>query len=263
MTTVEMRTGGSSAQSMPGEVLSPSQAAVFLSCSAKWWFRYGLGLPDPSGGAAVRGKAVHKLIEHAMRAKIAGLVLEPESLNDTWDAAWDQAAEGAGFRADEDVEALKVSGARLANKYITEALPAIEPAAVELPFSGVIAGVAVRGIADIVTADGTVIDVKTASRKPSGLAADHALQLATYAALVPGASGETRLDTLVSTKEPQLVQIGHTPGESGNRLIGRLYPMVAEGIAAGLYLPNRGSTMCSRRYCAFADACKREFGGTV
>src|SRR5215471_1849583 len=115
------------------------------------------------------------------------------------------------FQADEDIDALKASGARLAQKYVCEALPAIKPAAVEAPFSGAIAGVPVRGIADIMTTDGTIIDVKTASRKPSGVAADHALQLATYAELVPGASGETRIDTLVSTKDPQLIQIDHTP----------------------------------------------------
>jgi hypothetical protein len=36
--------------------------------------------------------------------------------------------------------------------------------------------------------------------------------------------------------------------------IERLCPMVADGIAFGLYLPNRASTTCNRRYCAFADA---------
>jgi hypothetical protein len=134
---------------------------------------------------------------------------------------------------------------------------------VEVPISGTIAGVPVRGIADLVTTDGTVIDIKTASRKPSGLAADHALQLATYAELVPGASGRTRIDTLVSTKDPQLVQIEHTPGQAGKRLAERIYPLVAEGIAGGLFLPNRNSSVCSRRYCAFVDACESEFGGSV
>ena len=248
---------------MPGEVLSPSQASTFLSCSAKWWFRYGLGLPDPASGAAVRGKAVHKLIEYALRAKIAGVVLEPGALSDAWDVSWDQAAEGAEFQADEDIDLFKLSGARLAQKYVCEALPAIAPAAVEVPFSGTIAGVAVRGIADIVTTDSMIIDVKTASRKPSGVAADHALQLATYAELLPGASGMTRIDTLVSTRDPQLIQLEHTPGEPGKRLIERLYPMVAEGIAGGLFLPNRNASACSQRYCAFADACEREFGGAV
>jgi hypothetical protein len=60
-----------------------------------------------------------------------------------------------------------------------------------------------------------------------------------------------------------LVQIGHTPGEAGRRLVERVYPLVAEGIAGGLYLPNRNSNMCNRRYCAFVDACEREFGGTI
>jgi putative RecB family exonuclease len=252
-----------SAATMPGGILSPSQASTFLSCSAKWWFRYGLDLPDPASGGAVRGKAVHSLIEYAMRAKMAGVVLEAGAIPDAWDAVWDQAAEGAEFAAHDDVEALKASGARLAHKYLAEAAPAIEPAAVEVPLSGAIAGVPVRGIADIVTTDGTVIDIKTASRKPSGLAVDHALQLATYAALVPGASGETRIHTLVGTKEPQLVQIEHTPGEAGRRLVERLYPLVAEGISDGLYVPNRNASLCSRRYCAFADACEREFGGCV
>ena len=175
MTAVAMTDMRTSAASMPGEVLSPSQASTFLSCSAKWWFRYGLGLPDPPSGGAVRGKAVHKLIEYAMRAKIAGVLLEPGALSDAWDAAWDQAAEEAEFQEGEDIDALQSSGARLAQRYVAEALPAIEPAAAEVPFSGTIAGIAVRGIADIVTTDGTVIDVKTSTRKPSGVAADHAL----------------------------------------------------------------------------------------
>jgi hypothetical protein len=254
---------GASAQSMPGEVLSPSQACTFLTCSAKWWFRYGLGLPDPPSGGLVRGKAVHAVIEYAMRAKMAGVVLETSAISDVWDAAWDEAASGAEFQEYDDIEVLKSSGVRLAEKYVAEALPGIEPAGVEIPVSGTIAGVPVCGIADIVTTDGAVIDIKTASRKPSGLAADHALQLATYAQLVPGASGETRIDTLVSTRDTQLIQIDHIPGSGGKRLAERIYPLVAEGIAGGLYLPNRDSTMCSRRYCAFADACEREFGGSV
>ena len=38
-----------------GNLLSPSQANQFLNCSARWWFKYGAGLPDPKGGSLVRG----------------------------------------------------------------------------------------------------------------------------------------------------------------------------------------------------------------
>jgi hypothetical protein len=43
------------------------------------------------------------------------------------------------------------------------------------------------------------------------------------------------------------VQIEHTPGKSGRRLVERMYPLVAEGIANGLFIPNRASTLCG--YC--------------
>jgi hypothetical protein len=45
----------------------------------------------------------------------------------------------------------------------------------------------------------------------------------------------------------RLVQIDHTPGDAGRRLVERIYPLVAEGITGGFYLPNRGSSVCSRR----------------
>ena len=66
----EMRADAVSAAAMPGEVLSPSQASTFLSCQARWYFRYMAGLPDPPAGGAVRGKAVHKLIEYASEPRL-------------------------------------------------------------------------------------------------------------------------------------------------------------------------------------------------
>jgi RecB family exonuclease len=250
------------AAQMPGEVLSPSQASTFLGCSAKYRFKYVLGLPDPAGGGAARGRAVHKAIEHYMRAKIAGLQLDGEAITDEWDEIWDEATEGAEFAAREDVEALKASGAQLAGKYLREAAPKIQPLAVEVPVSGEINGIKVRGIVDILDAEGRIIDIKTASRKPSKISGDHAFQLATYATLLDlSVSGETRIDSLVSTKDPQLVQIEHTPGKSGRRLVERMYPLVAEGISNGLFIPNRANTLCG--YCPYARECEAEYGGAI
>jgi CRISPR/Cas system-associated exonuclease Cas4 (RecB family) len=246
-----------------GEVLSPTQVNTFLSCPAKYFFRYGAGLPDPASGALVRGKAVHSVIAYAMTAKMEGYALDPGAAAEIIEPAWDAAAEGAEFQAYEDVEQLKRSGAVLAEKWLAEAGPFVQPAAVELPVMGVIGGVPVRGIVDVLDTSGRVIDLKTATRKPSAITPDQALQLATYAAITPGASGEARIDALISTKEPQLVQIEHTPGAAGKRLVERLYPLVVEGIAAGVYPPSRSSTRCSRRYCNFWRECTAEYGGEV
>jgi CRISPR/Cas system-associated exonuclease Cas4 (RecB family) len=197
-----------------------------------------------------------------MRAKIAGLTLDAEAITDEWDEIWDEVCEGAEFAAHENIEALKASGAQLAGKYLREAAPQIQALAVEVPVSGEIAGVKVRGIVDILDAEGRIIDIKTASRKPSKISGDHAFQLATYATLLADSvSGKTRIDSLVSTKDPQLVQIEHTPGESGRRLVERMYPLVAAGIENGLFIPNQASALCS--YCPYKQECAHEFGGVI
>jgi CRISPR/Cas system-associated exonuclease Cas4 (RecB family) len=255
------RPGG--AQTMPGELLSPSQVSTYLECAAKWWFKYGMNIPDPAGAGAVRGKALHSIVEYWMTAKMQGVLLEPAGVADVWGDAWEESAADALFHDDDDVPTIKAAGAKLAAKYIAEVGPSIEPAAVEFPVTGRIGGVAVRGFVDLMDTAGRIIDIKTSSRKSSKVTAPQALQLATYAALAEGASGETRVDTLVSTKDPQLVQLEYAPGAAGRRLIERLYPMAAEGMRAGLYTPNRASTLCSKRYCRYASLCEGEFGGCV
>ena len=246
---------------LPGEMLSPSQASTYLNCSARWRFKYILGLPDPAGGGAARGRAVHKAIEYYMRAKMSGMILTAADVMDEWDYIWDDAAECASFAGYENVEALKASGKVLAEKYLTEAAPSIEPAAVEVPLAGAINGVAVRGIADIITIDGTVIDIKTASRKPTGISGDHALQLATYVALYEGSNGEAQIHSLVSTKEPQLIQLESAPGAKGRQFVNRIYPMVVDAINGGLFMPNRSSMLCAK--CPYQSECCDEFGGAI
>jgi hypothetical protein len=121
----------------------------------------------------------------------------------------------------------------------------------------------VRGYVDLLDVHGTVVDLKTASRKPSGVSPDYALQVATYAALCPDATGNVRIDTVVSTKQPQLVSIEYKVSDADRQLVERIYPRVQEGMASGYYVPSRGSHFCSKRYCSFWSECQQEFGGVI
>ena len=246
-----------------GAVLSPSQCNVFLGCSAKWWFRYGAGLPDPRGGALVRGSVVHKLAEYWFRQRLGGVTIETEDLAAIYETIWDTQADGAQFSKDEPAEVVKKQAATLAKKYLEEAAPEIHVVALERKVSGEIAGVPVIGWIDMLDADGRIIDLKTAKAKPSGIESGYAFQLATYRQLEPLSNGKARLDTLVATKTPQLVTIGYEVSVQDQLATRRLYPLVREGMREGLYFPNRGSNLCSRRYCNFCDACEREYGGKV
>jgi hypothetical protein len=41
----------------------------------------------------------------------------------------------------------------------------------------------------------------------------------------------------------------------------RLYPLVGEGIANGLFIPNRASTLCS--YRPYRSECEAEYDGAI
>lgn len=246
-----------------GEVLSPSQVNRFLNCSASWWFKYGLGLPSPSTGSQVRGRVVHAVAETYYRYRLDGYEPEAGDLEKPFAESWARESAAAEFGKDENPDDLKAQAGQLAHKYIAEVACEIQPAAAEVKVEGEIAGVKVCGFIDLLDANGRIIDLKTKAASPSRIDPDYALQVATYRALSPAANGEARLDHCVATKSPKIVTLSYTVSDADRRMVERIYPHVQEGIREGLYFPNRQSTRCSRKYCAFAEACVKEFGGTV
>jgi RecB family exonuclease len=246
-----------------GCILSPSQANTYLTCNAKWWFKYGLGLPDPKGGSFVRGLAVHKVIETWYKLTMAGAAPDIEDMHEPYDDAWDALSADASFAETDDIDELKRQGAQFLRRYLEDVAPHIHPAALEQHLTGEIGGVKVQGYIDILDVDGRIIDVKTAAKSPSGVDSSYAFQLATYRQICPGASGKVRLDTLVATKTPKVVTTEYEVTPADQLMTRNLYPRAREGIREGLYLPNRGCNLCSRKYCNFADACEKEFGGKV
>ena len=53
-----------------GESLSPSQVSTYMTCPAKWYFRYLIGLSEPTTGALALGKDL---------SRNTGLELPPEA----------------------------------------------------------------------------------------------------------------------------------------------------------------------------------------
>ncbi len=245
-------------------VLSPSQVRTFLDCQARWWFKYGLMLPETKSSSLALGVAVHRALELNFREK-----LETHEDLDTvgvvmlFRDAWLEQVGGTQLTKDESQHDIRRIGERLVAKYMDEVAPKIEPAAVEMDVHGEISGVAVRGRVDLLDIDGRLIDIKTASRRPSWVSPDYAFQLATYRQITPGASGEVRIDSLVKTATPQIVQQSYTVGEQDLRATKVLFPMVREAMGSGMYCPNRQSLLCSHKHCAFAAQCEQEFGGRV
>jgi hypothetical protein len=230
----------------------------------RWWFKYALKYADPPTGKMAFGRAVHA----ALTQNFAQKVETQEDLPLTgvvalFRDAWAREREQTEFRDDEDPAELGVCGGALVSKYMDEAAPQIEPAAVEMRVEGEIGGIRVQGWIDLLDMDGRIIDLKTAARKPSGIESDYKFQIATYTQLTPGASGEARLDTLVKTKTPALVTQNFRVTEQDVLATTKLYPLAQQSMRSDRFMPNRLSLTCSRRNCSYWRHCEREWGGEV
>jgi putative RecB family exonuclease len=249
----------------PADVLSPSQIACFSQCAAKWYYKYALNLKERPNSNLTLGTSVHAGIAHAMQWKVeTGKYPDPDCVTGIYNLAWSEQSDETEFREDESPGEIRTAGESLIRKYMAEAAPRIKPAQVEIEVSGLIAGVPVRGRIDVLEENGTIRDLKTAARKPEPeITGRNAMQLAIYAAITPGASGQVAIDTLVKTKTPQLVQIEQKLDAEDRRAPELQLPVIRDAMRSGYYAPNRDALTCSRRNCGYWRECQSEFGGKV
>lgn len=270
-TSTVPQTNGAPALGAPATApleLSPSQIDCYLECPFRWYARYRLREPEAPTAALGIGHAVHATIAHVMRIKQDDETnghacdLRPEHIADFAAVSW--AAEAPLLPTAERTAEAKAQTIALTAVWWQVAAPQCHPIAIEQHTHGLIGGVPVHGIVDLVSLEEygpTLVDIKTASKKPGSISAAHQVQLTTYGVL----RGDriARLDTLVRTKSPSIVQHTQVITEADRRHVAALYPIVADAIATEIYPPRRSSNLCSRRYCASWRTCEAEFGGTV
>jgi RecB family exonuclease len=256
-------------QEQPQEAaaLSASQINKFLDCQAAWYYSRRLRLPDPATGALALGKAFHKATESALWTKaFREPQPAPAERAEEFQVLLNTELETTELREDEDTGSLFAQGLQMLSIWHTDALPTLEPAmrdgrpATEVAITGTIEGVRVRALIDLFEKSGTIVDTKTAKAKPAGISGSHKLQLGIYGCLTGATEG--RIVTTTKAKTPGVVS--HTtslegPSDHARRLI----PIVAEAMESGLYLPNRSSNYCSRKYCSFWRQCQTDYGGEV
>jgi CRISPR/Cas system-associated exonuclease Cas4 (RecB family) len=251
-------------RTVPGEVLSPSQISSIMDCAYRWHAKYVLRMPEPPTSNQILGRAVHAALAANFEQKCDTKVDLPlTGVLAVYREAWAVLTEGMEFHDSEDPVVLGKTGEALVSKYMEEAAPSIEPAAVEMRVEGVIAGVRVTGYIDLLDVNGRVIDIKTAKARPNSISPMHRFQVATYRYLTNLARGTGRIDTLVKTKSPQLIQQPFSITEQELRAIHTIYPIAQALMRGDVHLPTRQSMLCSRRHCAYWRHCEQKWGGEV
>ena len=246
-------------------VLSPSSLNTYNACSAKWFYRKVLQLPETRGAALGLGTAVHEAIllgnfkEKIHTGEDLPVVQVKQLFRDAMFRELDSIVLAPGESAGDLME----TGEAAVEVFMMNAAPAIQPSYVERPVSGAIGGVPVRGFIDLMDSDGAIIDIKTAGKKPSGFPVDHRVQVTSYTMLASDASGKARLDTLTKTKTVALHSQTIDIGAADRKHAEKLYSITMDQMNSGLVKPSRGSFTCSRKYCSFWERCEDEFGGKV
>lgn len=252
------------APAAPGDVLSPSQVSSLMDCAYRWYAKQVLRMLEPPTSGQILGRAIHSALATNFEQKCDTKVDLPVSgVVAVYREAWAVLTEEVEFRDDEDSQELEKTGEALVIKYMEQAAPKIEPVAVEMRVEGFIAGVKVTGYIDLLDVEGCVIEIKTAKARPSTIDPMHRFQVATYRQLTPQARGTGRIDTLVKTKSPQLLQQAFSISDQELRAIQSIYPEAQNLMRGDVHLPNRHSMLCSRRHCAFWRHCEQKWGGEV
>lgn len=239
--------------------LSPSQVTAYLDCAARWFYDQ-VSAPQPATGALLIGRVVDQVLTWALGSEPGSLPSESD-LREATAAAFAAELPGAELRETENAIAMEDQAAQMAALFMRQAAPGLEVAALQEAVSGPIGTARARGIIDIRTVDGELIDIKTAAKKPDGISSSHALQLTTYALLKH--TKRVRVITLTKTKEPALYSHAMTISPQHTQYAVNMFSIVDAAIAGGIHPPNRGSHLCSRKHCAHWRACQEEHGGFV
>ena len=249
--------------------LSYSQINCFMNCSLKYRFHYIDRLEEEfTSSALLFGSGIHAGIQAYLQSILEADPLRSDQLVDVFREEW-RGCQGPKIRysARESEESL-VNKARelfvlFVNHYDLEA----EVIAVEEAFSidlNELAGESpttlppLVGSIDAITKNGstTLIDYKTASRKPSGEM--NAMQLVAYSlgATTLGYDPhelDYRFDYLVKTAKPELLRYPVAVGDNERRRFLKTTTRVWKAIQSAIFFPNP-SYLCGS--CGYQSHCR-------
>src|SRR5260221_927017 len=158
----------------PPRTISISQVNAYLACPLKYRFQYVEKIPKPFQPAALAfGSSVHAAIEWFHRERMECRTPEASVVLQLFDDDWRaQTQETLLFSERESADSLIRKGREMLQLYLRQSDSMPAPVAVEDPFevpledpeSGEPFEITLRGIVDLVQADGTLVELKTAGR---------------------------------------------------------------------------------------------------
>jgi CRISPR/Cas system-associated exonuclease Cas4 (RecB family) len=250
------------------EYLRPTGINCFLDCSAKFYFQEIEQIETPNKSYLAFGSSIHKTMEVNFSQKIDSKIdLSIEEAKQVFSESFDSEFQKVDKLdlASDDSGSMKDQGVKLIEKYQRDIAPRIQPVAVEqrikVKFKGYDYGIA--GTIDLYDADAVVIDHKTTSKQISGIIPEnYKRQLSCYSILEEATGREVKSARIDYFKRDS-TEIRHLAVPIDREHFLQMFQTVGEAIQKGIFIPNRSSFLCSKRYCKFYQACEDKYSGKV
>ncbi|TCL74196.1 RecB family exonuclease [Hydrogenispora ethanolica] len=246
--------------------ISVSQLNMYLRCPAQYMFKYIYGIKTPARSFLIKGKAIHKGIEHNFRQKKETHqdIKLAEVLDITTDE-FDHLRIETKWTPDEKPDQIRAETIELATMYHTKIAPFIQPDLIEerITISFDELDWDLTGVIDLGDKQGFIHDTKTAKKSPTPGEADKSLQLTAYYLLYRAFTGKEpagcKLDYLVQTKNPKVVSLESKRTEREIARFRNIARTVITAIDNGNFYPNPNNMMCSEENCDYWGICHRDF----
>ena len=248
-------------------VLRPSAINTYLECQAKYEFEYIHKLAVWNKAPLAFGTSIHEAFQINYSQKIISRRdLPVEAVEDFFCSKFDSEFENVDSSdlQNETPGQIKDQGIKLIRKYQSEVSPRVVPAAVEqrieVKFRNYDYGLS--GKIDLYDAYGKIRDHKTTSREVKNISEPYKRQISFYA-LLEEATGNEVKGAAIDFLKRDTTEIRHKAVEVDRKEALIRLQEVGDGITKGVFIPNRNSFLCTKRFCKYWNECQKKHGGKV
>jgi putative RecB family exonuclease len=245
--------------------ISVSQINQYLMCPLKYRFNYIDELPKPFKSVDLAfGSAIHAAAEWWHKHRTNGTGPEWRDTVRIFEADLQaQSFDTLKFKDGDSFESLLEKGKQLLAVYLKN-FKGEAVRAVELPFrvplynleTGEFLDLPLDGYIDLIEADDTIVELKTAAKAFDAATLANHLQLTAYGYAyncIYRKNPTFRLDSLIKTKNAKFEQIATKRERSDYVRFFHIAKEVLKGINCGYFCPNQG-WMCER--CEYSEPCR-------
>lgn len=249
--------------------LRPSGINTFRECGAKYMFQFVENVHAPNKIHLAFGNSIHKANEVNFSQKVETKTdLPTEEVKQIFSDVFDNElceVDKNDFTLINPGQ-MKDGGLKLIEHYQKFYAPRIQPIAVEqrikVTFKNYDYGLSCK--IDVFDQDGIIIDHKSTKKKVNGtVPEDYQLQVGGAYVIAEEATQRKVTGARIDYFDWVRNEFHPIAIPIDKEYFMNIFQITGDAIKAGIFMPNRKSFFCSKRYCKFYAECEKKFGGTV